>query len=85
MDEQEREMRERTTLPHAPQFCASVWKSLQYPEQRFGVDAGQAHDPLLQVWPTGQTLPQVPQLAESDWKFTQLGLQRLGVGSAQAV
>jgi hypothetical protein len=74
-----------TTLPHAPQFCASVWKSLQDPEQRSGVDAGHAHDPLLQVWPAGQTLPQEPQLAESDWKLTQVRPQRSGVGSAQAV
>ena len=49
------------TVPHLPQFFASVFMSVQAPLQAVW-PVGQVQAPLTQVAPVAQALPQAPQL-----------------------
>ena len=54
------------TVPHAPQWFGSDWRSRQVPLQSV-VPAPQetTHAPRSQICPMGHTLPQAPQLFRS--------------------
>ena len=58
-------------LPQLPQLLASCRVFTQLLPQSWEPD-GQAHWPLLQLWPRPQALPQIPQLLASCRVFTQL-------------
>jgi hypothetical protein len=62
-------------VPHAPQFCGSVWRFVQKAPapvpQASGVEAGQAQALFTQAWPTGQATPHPPQLAGSFPRLAQ--------------
>ena len=58
----------RQALPHILQFCASLLRSLQLPEQAVW-PVGQTQALLTQTFPPEQELPQAPQLCTSFAKF----------------
>jgi len=61
------------SFPHDPQFCGSVWVSVQPRPQESGVGAAQVHPfPLRHDWPAAhetQATPPPPQEAV-DWRVT---------------
>lgn len=75
------------TLPHAPQFDASLLVFVHVPgllPQRSGRVCGHAlQTPALQIAPVGHWWPQVPQLNGSLLLSTHVPLHRSGVGTSQ--
>ena len=62
------------TLPHIPQFAASVAVATQRPPHTVW-PAGHTHAPAVHVWPVAQTFPHRPQLFTSVAPDTQRPLQ----------
>jgi hypothetical protein len=72
-------------FPQVPQFCSSVWRSLQtalVPVPQTTSPVGQAHRPALQVAPAAQRVPHAPQFCSSVCQFTQVSVAGHASGSA---
>jgi hypothetical protein len=63
------------TVPHAPQFTGSDWRSTQMPLHSVAAFDGHPHAPFWQVCGMGQALPHAPQLASSVAVMAQYPLQ----------
>jgi hypothetical protein len=59
---------------HAPQWCGSLLRSTQTPEQ-LPIPRGQVQLPPMQALPPVQAWPQAPQCTGSPWRSTHAPLQ----------